>query len=485
MTTRQVLGHPLGIASIFLAEVGERFSYYGMRALLVLFLVDAVTRGGMGLDDRTATAIYGLYTASVYIVSLPGGWIADRLIGLQRAVLWGATLIACGHLILGFSGGSLAVFGLGLVVIVVGTGLQKPNIAALVAEQYPEGGARRDAGFTVFYMAINVGAFVGPLVTGWLAFRYGWEVGFIAAAVGMIAGVVWFAATRRWLGGAGASVAGRAPTTTLRVATLAGTAAVLLLVALMVGGIVPVSAIALQGAAIYVLLALSLAYFVYLFAFAGLDTADRRRLVVVAVLFVGSSVFWSGFEQAGSSLNLFAERYTDRLVGAFEIPASWFQSLNAWFIIVFAPVFSALWVLLARRGRDPSTAWKFVLGLVGMGTGFLAMAAASRVVVGGELAAPTWLVLTYLLHTWGELCLSPIGMSATSQLVPKRFVGQSLGLWYASLAFGNLIASRIAGEFDTNDVASMPGQYLHIFWFGMIAAAVLVAVMPLVRRAQR
>ncbi len=210
------------------------------------------------------------------------------------------------------------------------------------------------------------------------------------------------------------------------------TLAVLLLVGAMIGGLVPVSAVALQGAGIYVLLTLSIGYFVYLFAFAGLDAAERRRLVVVAVLFVASSVFWSGFEQAGSSLNLFAERYTNRMIGAFEIPASWFQSLNSWFIILFAPAFSAVWLALARRSRDLSAIAKFVLGLIGMGTGFLAMAAASKIVAGGALAAPTWLVLTYLLHTWGELCLSPIGMSATSQLVPKRFVGQSLGLWYAS-----------------------------------------------------
>jgi proton-dependent oligopeptide transporter, POT family len=454
-----------------------------MRALLVLFLVDAVARGGMGLDDRTATAIYGLYTASVYIVSLPGGWIADRLLGLQRAVIWGATLIACGHLILGFSGESLAVFGLGLVVIVLGTGLQKPNIAALVAETYPEGGARRDAGFTVFYMAINIGAFVGPLVTGWLAFRYGWHVGFFAAAVGMALGLGWFLATRRWLGTAGAAGPERPPTPAMRLATLGATLAVLLRVVAMIAGVVPVSAVALQGAGIYVLLALSIAYFVYLFAFAGLDAVERRRLIVVAVLFVASSVFWSGFEQAGSSLNLFADRYTDRLLGAFEIPASWFQSLNAIFIVVFAPLFSALWITLARRSRDLSAVAKFVLGLIGMGAGFLAMAAASKIVAGGALAAPTWLVLTYLLHTWGELCLSPIGMSATSQLVPKRFVGQSLGLWYASLAFGNLIASRIAGEFDAQNVAAMPGQYLRIFWYGAIAAALLLLALPLIRRA--
>lgn len=482
---RTFFGHPRALATVFFAELGERFSYYGMRALLVLFLVNQVATGGMGLDDRTATAIYGLYTASVYLVSLPGGWIADRILGGQRAVLWGASLIACGHLILGLSGGSLAIFGAGLVVIVVGTGLQKPNIAALVAELYPEGGARRDAGFTMFYMSINIGAAIGPLVTGGLVALIGWHAGFVAAAVGMALGVAWFAWTRRWLGTAGLLPPDRRPRTAHKAGALGGTLVLLGLVALMLAGVVPASPVALQGAGIYVILAATVGYFLYLFAFAGLDAAERRRLLVVLVLFVAASVFWSGFEQAGSSLNLFAERYTDRRLGSFEIPASWFQSLNSIFIIVFAPVLSALWLALARRERDPSALAKFVLGLLGMGTGFLAMAAAAGIVAGGHLAAPTWLILTYLLHTWGELCLSPIGMSATSQLVPQRFVGQSMGIWYTTLAFGNLIASRIAGDFDDRNVAAMPHQYLRIFWFGTIAAALLLLALPLARRAAR
>jgi POT family proton-dependent oligopeptide transporter len=483
MASRSFFGHPLALSTVFFAEVWERFSYYGMRALLVLFLVDAVAHGGMGLDDRTATAIYGLYTASVYVVSLPGGWIADRILGGQRAVLWGAILIACGHAILGFSGTSLAFFGWGLVVIVLGTSLQKPNIAALVAEMYPEGGARRDAGFTVFYMAINLGAALGPLVTGWLAVRYGWHAGFFAAAVGMVFGIVWYVATRRWLGPAGLLPPERRPTRGQRGGAVAVTIALLAVVAVMLGGAVPVSAVTLQGAGIWVILGATLAYFVYLLGFAGLDAAERRRIVVVGVLFVGASAFWAGFEQAGSSLNLFAERFTQRMIGAFEIPASWFQSLNAIFIIAFAPVFSALWLRLAARSRDLSAIAKFVFGLLGMAGGFLAMAAAAGIVASGSLAAPTWLVLTYLLHTWGELCLSPIGMSATSQLVPQRFVGQSMGIWYTTLAFGNLIASRIAGEFDAGNVGAMPGQYLRIVAFGVGAALLMLMALPLVRRA--
>ena len=478
---RGFLGHPRGMSVLFFTELWERFSYYGMRALLVLFLVDQVARGGLGLDDTTATAIYGLYTAGVYIMSLPGGWLADRVFGAQSAVLWGGVLIGVGHLVLALADG-LASFCCGLAIIVLGTGLLKPNIAALVAELYPEGGARRDAGFTLFYMAINVGAALGPLLTAWLAQRYGWHMGFLAAAVGMAAGVAWFLTARSELG----DVGGRPPRAIVnplhrRIAL--GIAAVLVvLLALGFAGLLRFNAIVLQRGAIFVILALALGFFVYLLGFAGLTASERRRTLVVLVLCVASTVFWAGFEQAGSSLSLFADRYTGRLIGSFEIPAGWFQSLNAVFIIVFAPLFSLLWIALARAGHELSAPTKFVLGLLGMGTGFLAMAAAARVVAGGALAAPTWLVLTYLLHTWGELALSPIGMSATSQLVPRRFIGQSMGIWYATLSLGNLLASRIAGEFDADHVDAMPGQYLGIFWYGAIAAVVLLALVPMTRR---
>ncbi|MEP7313920.1 MAG: oligopeptide:H+ symporter, partial [Pseudomonadota bacterium] len=311
---------------------------------------------------------------------------------------------------------------------------------------------------------------------------YGWPVGFLAAAVGMGLGVVYFALTRKRLG-----EAGLAPQSSRRDWTLFAVvlAVLLLLLGLTWTGVIATSPQALQGGAIYVILGLAIAYFAYMFFFAGLSGAERRRVLVLLVLFIASSVFWSGFEQAGSSLNLFADRYTDRIVGHFEIPSGWFQSLNATFIIVFAPVFSLLWLWLDRRGRDLSFPAKFVLGLLGMAVGFLVMAAAARIVAGGSFAAPYWLVFTYLFHTWGELALSPVGMSATTQLTPKRFIGQSMGVWFASLALGNLLAGRIAGEFDASNLAAMPGQYLRIFWYGAIAALLLLLLIPLLRRLTR
>ena len=476
-------GHPRGLATLFFTEMWERFSFYGMRALLVLFLVDAVARGGFGLDDKTATAIYGLYTAAVYIVALPGGWIADRLIGAQKAVLYGGILISLGSFGLWLSPNA-SMFYLGLIVIILGVGLLKPNISALVADLYPEGGGRRDAGFTIFYMGINLGAFIGPLITAWLAQKYGWRVGFMAAGVGMALGVVQFLVTRQHLGSAGARphvAAGTDMSGAWRNLWI-GSAILGVLIALPFLGIVKVSPIALQVYGIGVIVAMAALYFAYLLLFAGLDGVEKKRVLVLIVLFLACALFWSGFEQAGSSLNLFAERYTDRVVGAFTVPAGWFQSLNAIFIVIFAPVFSALWVNLARRNLDPSTPVKFALGLVGMALGFLVMFFAARIVADGLPAAAYWLVLTYLFHTFGELCLSPVGLSSVTKLVPQRFVGQSLGIWFLATSLGTLVAGKIAGEFDAENLGAMPSQYLNIFWFGMVAAVVLFLVSPVVKR---
>jgi proton-dependent oligopeptide transporter, POT family len=476
---RKFFGQPVGLATLFFTEMWERFSYYGMRALLVLFLVNAVQTGGFGLDDRTATAIYGLYTAAVYMSALPGGWIADRLIGTQSAALWGGIIIAIGHLLLGISGTAASLFYFGLLVIVIGTGLLKPNLSALVAQLYPEGGARRDGGFTIYYMSINLGAFLGPLVTAWLAQQYGWHAGFFAAAVGMILGVIYFQWSRKLLGGAGR---GRPPLpageTAPRVGRTLGIIAtvVAVLVAVFWSGAIRVSPTEIQKGSTWAIVIVSAAYFAYLLFFAGLTLPERKRAVLMLVLFLGCALFWSGFEQAGSSFNLFAERYTVRVYDAFTVPAGWFQSLNAIFIVILAPVFTALWVTLGARNLDPSTPVKFALGLLGMALGFLVMAAAARYVAAGSMVGAGWLVSVYLIHTFGELCLSPVGLSAFTKLAPPRFVGQSLGIWFMGTALGNLIAGRIAGEFDADNLAAMPGQLMNIFWFGTISAAVLLVI---------
>jgi POT family proton-dependent oligopeptide transporter len=468
-------GHPRGLATLFFTEMWERFTYYGMRAVLVLFLVAAVSTGGFGIDDRTATAIYGLYTAGVYLAALPGGWIADRLIGAQRAVLAGGLAITLGNTLLAVST-SPRGFYLGLFVIVLGVGLLKPNVSAIVADLYPEGGARLDSGFTLFYIGINVGGLLGPLVTGWAQVYFGLRAGFAAAALFMAVGVLQFYLTRRHLGAAGAyteSIAGRDKEWRYLWAAVGLSALVLAAVSF---GWIPVNAVGLAQAATYMIVGMAALYFLYYFIAAGLTREERRRGVVLVVLFAGCTLFFSGYEQAGSSMNLFADRYTDRSVGwlHFIIPAGWFQSLNSAFIILFAPFFAWGWIALAKRNLNPSAPAKFALGVMLMGSGFLVMAAAASIVASGSKVLPYWLILTYLLHTFGELCLSPVGLSYYTKLTPKRFVGQMMGMWFLAMSLGNLVAGLIAGEFDVKNVAAMPGQYMHIVYFSVGLGAVLL-----------
>jgi POT family proton-dependent oligopeptide transporter len=463
----------------------ERFTYYGMRAVLVLFLVGAVSSGGFGIDDKTAAAIYGLYTAGVYLAALPGGWIADRLIGARQAVLIGGTLIAFGNVLLAASTAPRG-FYLGLLVIVLGVGLLKPNVSTMVGDLYPEGGARLDAGFTLFYMGINLGATLGPVVTGEAQILMGPRAGFGVAAVFMAAGVLQYYFTQHYLGAAGKIVTtadGEAGTTVadppagrpwlrLWIALAAATLAI----AAVSFGWLAVNPLALAHASTLVIAGTAVLYFSYLFLAGNLSAEEKRRTLVIVVLFLGSVLFWSGYEQAGSSLNLFAERYTDRALGSFVIPASWFQSLNPAFVIAFAPLVAWVWIALARRRLDPSAPASFAIGVILMGAGFVVMAVAASIVAHGSKVLPTWLIATYLLHTLGELCLSPVGLSYTTKLAPKRLVGQMMGMWFLSLSLGNLAAGLIAGEFDANHIAAMPGQYMHIVYFAVGLGAVLLAI---------
>jgi proton-dependent oligopeptide transporter, POT family len=382
-------------------------------------------------------------------------------------------------------------FYLGLVVIVLGVGMLKPNVSAMVADLYPEGGARLDAGFTVYYMGINLGATLGPFVTGEAIVLFGPRAGFAAAAVCMALGVVQYHFTQRHLGDAGmftgpaggnAQAPGRAGERTSKAPPWRqlwiGVGLLAAVLAACSFGLIPLDAVILAQATTALIVAMAVLYFGYLFSIAGLSAEERRRAVVILVLFLGSALFWSGYEQAGSSLNLFAERYTDRSIGwlHFVVPTGWFQSLNPAYIMIFAPAFAWAWVALAKRHLNPSAPAKFAIGVMLMGSGFLIMAAAAAIVAGGSKVLPTWLILTYLLHTFGELCLSPVGLSYFTKLAPKRFVGQLMGMFFLSISLGNLIAGLIAGEFDAKNVAAMPGQYMHIVYFSVGLGAVLLVL---------
>jgi POT family proton-dependent oligopeptide transporter len=461
--------HPPGLRTLFFTELWERFSYYGMRALLVLFMVEAIDQGGLGLDDATATAIYGLYTAAVYVVALPGGWIADRLLGAQRSIWYGGIVIMLGHFTLAIP--SVTTFYIGLLLVTLGTGLLKPNISAVVGELYEANDARRDSGFTIYYMGINLGAVLGPLVCSTLgeSDTFGWHWGFAAAGVGMFVGLVYFRRSWQLLGDAGRlpSLDRNVPadrkawrTGWLRVAVAVGvtlTAALLMLT-----GLVEVDPVRLAGDSTILISLLAAGYIAWLLRSGGLDAGERSRVLAIAILCAAAAMFWAGFEQAGSSLNLFAERYTDRMLGSFEIPAGWFQTLNPLFIVTLAPVFAVLWIRLAAMGLEPSTPVKFGLGLITLGLGFAVMIGAAELVAGGGTALPTWLIGTYLLHTIGELALSPVGLSVTTKLAPRRFVGQMMGVWFLTSAVGNLIAGLLAGRFSSDALGQMPALYTQI-----------------------
>ncbi|HQC43029.1 MAG TPA: peptide MFS transporter [Verrucomicrobiota bacterium] len=468
--------HPRGLRTLFFTEMWERFSFYGMRGLLVLFLTALVQNGGLGLSDKTATAIYGLYTASIYLASLPGGWVADRLIGARNAVFLGGILIVIGQFTLVLP--SIHTFFLGLLLVVMGTGLLKPNISVMVGQLYPEGGVRQDSGFTIFYMGINVGAALGSLLVGYLGENVNWRLGFGAAGIGMILGLIQFRLKGHYLGDIGKLNAksnsqklNESPTGKKCdwIILVVGLFVLVLGASLCLTGVISLNPILLAEKAALLILGLALAFFLYAFLFAGLTKAEMKRVGVIVLLFVASAMFFSGFEQAGSSLNIFAERYTYRDLGALTailpaswvsylnpVPASWFQSLNPIFIVLLAPLVASAWPALAKYNCNPPFIIKFAIGLLLLALGFLVIAAGARIVSDQVQVWPTWLIATYLIHTLGELCLSPVGLSTVSKLSPKRLVGQMMGIWFLSSALGNLIAGLIAGNIHEVDDTQPP-----------------------------
>jgi POT family proton-dependent oligopeptide transporter len=496
---RSFFGHPRGLSTLFFTEMWERFSYYGLRPLLVLFMAAALAEGGFGFDRGEASAIVGIYGACVYLASLPGGWVADRLLGLRRAIFTGAVLITSGHLSIGLSGfagqgtAGKAFFFLGLILIVFGTGLLKPNISAIVGDLYPEGGARRDAGFSIFYMGINTGAFVGQLVTGFLGEKVGWHLGFGAAGVGMFFGLLWFAFNaRRTLGDIGLHptrhpdpVVQARQESQVKLVVGLGVGAIAVLFLLGVTGVFVPEAQTIGRYMTFAMVGMAAAFFAYVFAAGGLNGDEKKRVAVIMVLFVFAAIFWSAFEQAPTSLNLFANDFTDRQIGSFEVPAVWFQSINSAFIILLAPVFAAIWVAMGRRRMDLSSPAKFALGLFFAGLGFLLMIFAANSVVasnGSLKVSAMWLVGSYFFQTIGELCLSPVGLSSMTKLSPRKYVGQMMGIWFLASALGNLIGGLVGGHVDPEKLDQMPGLFTTTTLFLMAAAVVLGLMIVPIRK---
>jgi len=480
-------GHPRGLSTLFFTEMWERFSYYGMRALLILFMVAPVEDGGLGFDTVRAAAIYGLYTSMVYVTTLPGGWVADHLIGAQRAVLYGGVLIAAGHFSMAVP--KLATFYTGLFLIVIGTGLLKGNVSVIVGRLYGTADPRRDAAYSIFYMGINVGSFLAPLVCGYLGQRVDWHAGFAAAGFGMTLGLVQYVRGQRHLGDAGLRPAVTTPSETARdrrivTTTLAATVAIVVMVGLAhVSGLLPLTATLVADIAGYLLLALTLGFFAWLYVFStGWTPGERKRLYVIGLLFLGAMLFWSEFEQAGSTLNLFADRNTDNAIAGWEFPSSWYQSTNALFIISFAPVYAWLWVRLARRGIEPSSTAKFGIGLVLVGAGFAILVVPALIADGGARVSPLWLTVAYLLHTWGELALSPVGLSAMSKLAPARIAGLVMGVWFLASSGGNYIGGRMAAFYEAMPISTLFGA---VAAFGIAVGVVFLLLARPVGRIER
>ncbi len=454
MTTATSARHPRGLMTLFFTEMWERFSYYGMRALLILYLAEATIgeNPGMGLDVATAGAIYGLYTGLVYLLGLPGGWVADQLWGQRKAVFVGGCIIAAGHF-------SMAVpndfnFFLGLILIVIGTGLLKPNVSSVVADLYPEGGARRDAGFSIFYMGINVGAFLGPIICGWLGQNWNWHWGFSAAGFGMVLGLIQFRLGYDKLGDAGVLRSDRTPEQRAALGRrffrgCAALAAALVGFGLLVSrGVIPISLTQIATGLAGLIIAVVLIFFTYLMTSEGHDMVEKKKIMAIFWFALLAVIFWSGFEQAGSSLNLFAEDYTDRTIGSWSYPASWLQSVNALFIVIMAPVFGWLWVWLANRNRNPSTPVKFALGLLGLAAGFFVIAWGAANATPDSPVSASWLIVMYFLHTVGELALSPVGLSVVTKLAPPSRISQMMGLWFVATSLGNVVAGLVAGRLE-------------------------------------
>ena len=469
--------HPKGLYTLFFTEMWERMSYYGMRGILVLFMTASILEGGLQFDNVSASAIYGIYSACVYLVALLGGWLADRHIGQQKAILYGGMVIMLGHFLLAFT--NLQTFYLGLIFVVLGTGLLKPNISAIVGGLYENDINKKESGFTIFYMAINIGSVLGFFICGYLGENIGWHYGFGAAGIGMAFGLIQFILTKSNLGSIGLepSIELNNETKKKELRIFNSFILIFLLIILLgLFGYVSFDPIPIANILTVVILLIAIMYFLYLFSFGNLSEEERKKIILIIVLFFGAAFFWSGFDQAGSSFNIFAKEYTDRIILGWEYPASWLQVLNPVLVVILSPFMAYMWLFLGKRMLDPSLPFKFGLGLIFMAIGFLFIATGATVAMQEGMAGAKWLLLTYLFHTIGELTLSPIGLAAISNLSPKRFVGQMMGIWFLASSLGAIIAGLLSGQATYSGISSMPDLFNKIAIISSIIGLVLILI---------
>ena len=494
-----LFGHPKGLAFLFGTEMWERFSFYGMKALLIFYLVKYHL-----FNDEEGNFIVGSYAAMVYATPVIGGYLADKYLGFKKAVIWGGILLVLGHLGMAFEGNAatesvtgvierdetaLGVFFFSLSLIVLGVGFLKANISSIVGTLYSKDDPRRDGGFTIFYMGINLGSFFATIICAWLGETYGWSYGFGAAGIGMALGLIIFLSGRKYF----PASAGPKDMAELK-HKVAGLSREYWIYILSLVALIPIWFVIQHHEIVQGLLigagAISLAFIGY--QLTKLDPVNRDRLIALTILIIFSVVFWALFEQAYTSLNLFAERSLEREFLGITIPAGAFLSFNALFIVLFAPVFAWLWVYLDKRGLQPNTAVKFGIAILLVGLGFGALSFGGSLAAGAKVGAG-WLILTYLLHTWGELCLSPVGLSSVTKLSPGRIVGFMMGVWFLATAgaeFVSVILANLA-SIDTvggevTDVAAATANYLDLFHklflTGSIIGGVLLVVSPFIKK---
>lgn len=486
--------HPSGLYSLFFTEMWERFSYYGMRALLVLYLTSAALKGGFGLDRASALEVYAIFTGLVYLTPIAGGFLADKLLGQRKSVYIGGLLMALGNFTLAMSVGAQGaesvadgrqwLLNLGLGLLIAGNGFFKPNISTMVGGLYEENDIRRDSGFTLFYMGINLGAFLAPLIAGSLGEIYGWQYGFLASGIGMLLGLVVFAFTQGVLSNVG--MPPKYDKSVLRLQTRDYIDVVIWVVAvaalvygmLALFGSMSQSTYDMVTNGIFLVGGLAVLYVI------GTNTkgGDQwSRVAVIAILCFFNIFFWAGFEQAGGTFNLFAEQNTDRTVGGFTIPTTWFQSINAFAIFTLAPLFAMLWIYLSKRNLNPNIPAKFGYGLLLLGLGFVVMYIANNNAQGGTLVSPLWLVAVYVLHTVGELFLSPIGLSMITKLSPPKIVSLMMGLWFTSIALANYMAGILESllhKFEMN-------LFLFLIMSSAAGGLVMLALSPILKKMMR
>jgi len=497
-------GHPVGLSSLFATEMWERFSYYGMRALLVLYLTATFANGGFEMAELDAFTIYGIFTGLVYVTPILGGVLADKILGQRKTIYIGGLTMAIGQFLLAASamidGADPAfrqtIFYAGLGILILGNGFFKPNISTMVGELYDNNDPRKDGGFTIFYMGINLGAFISPLVAGKLGEQIAWEYGFMAAGVGMVIGTFWFFVRSHTLGPIGMPPKVKSERVRLILQDWIGIVVYVgAIVALVFGIILGWSSISGDAQNWLVrILAIGGSAYLLLSIFRGTTgKTEWSRVAVILVLAVFNIFFWSGFEQAGTTLNIFARDNTQRMIGSWEIPATWFQSVNAIFIVLFAPLFSILWAQLDRKKLNPNTPMKFAWGMAMLSLGFVVMAIAYTKSTAGSgdgsvlLVSPLWLVMVFMLHTFGELCLSPIGLSMVTKLSPPKLVSTMMGVWMGSFAAGNFVASQMKAISLKLEAAI--GQEVQVFWLIAIQSAVialiLVALSPWLKKMMK